>query len=247
MQFDKIIFDHGARHFELIEALACFRELHSFSRDEAALHAHLSGSARPVRVTLEGTMEEISDPDVITRFVGYLADSIDTALDVYRRQLIVVIVSIVEAAIADAFTVLFACRPETIKGLTKDAGSDGFNTTVPIDELMTASHLDDLRLGVVERAVAYACQGRSKKTVLRRLARLYSDQVERTSEERFVELVERRNMIVHENSKKDVTNVDIENAFDGAITFVKELGKLVARRGLPIYDPMQVCDGTAVE
>lgn len=242
MQLDKIIFDHGALHFELIEALSCFRQLHSVARDEAALHAHLTGSGRPFRVTLEGTMEGVSDPDV-ARFVGPVAESIDIALAVYRRQLIVVIVSIVEAAIADAFTVLFAYRPETIKGLSKDAGSDGFNTAVSIDELMTASHLDDLRLGVVERAVAYACQGRSKKTVLRRLARLYSDEVERTSEEGFVELVERRNMIVHENSKKDITNVDIENAFDGAMTFVKELGKLVSRRGLPIHDPMQVCDG----
>lgn len=242
MQFNKIIFDHGARHFELIEALGCFRQLHSFARDEAALHAHLTGSGRPLRVTVEGTMEGVSDPD-IARFVGHLSESIDTALAVYRRQLIVVIVSIVEAAIADAFTVLFAYRPETIKGLSKEAGSDSFNTAVPIDELMTASHLDDLRMGVVERAAAYACQGRSKKTVLRRLARLYSDEVEPTAEEGFVELVERRNMIVHENSKKDVTNVDIEDAFDGAMTFVRELGKLVSRRGLPIHDPMQVCDG----
>lgn len=240
MPFDKIIFDHGARHFELIEALGCFRKLHHFAQDQAALRAHLAGVGRPQQVTAEGDLEGVSDKDV-ERFFAPIADSIDTAISAYRRQLVVVIVSIVEAAITDAFSVLFAYRPETIKGLYKDAAGEGFNLAVPIDDLMAATSLDELRLGIVERAVAYACQGKGKKTVLRRLARLYSDELASSVETDFLGLVERRNIIVHENSKRDVTNADIENAFDVALSFVQELGRLVARRSLPLHDPMQVC------
>lgn len=242
MQLEQTIFDHGTRHYELIEALGSFRQLRSLSQDDAALRAHLAGSGRPWDMSADGTIVGIADHEV-DRFVAPIAESIETAIRTYRRQLIVVIVSVVEAAISDAFTVLFAFHPETIKGLSKDPATDGFNPAVSIDQLMTATQLDELRLAVVERAVSYACQGKSKKTVLCRLERLFADELDKLVESRFISLVELRNRIVHDNSREDVSNADVEDSFDAAIAFVRELGQFVSNRSLPIHDPLHLYGG----
>lgn len=240
MQFEKAIFDHGRRHFELIEALGTYRQLQHFADDQDALRAHLNGKGRPITMSSDGEIEGIADKD-IERYVEPMAESIETAIANYRRQLLVVIVSIIEAAISDVFTVLFTFKPETIKGLAKDPNGEGFIPSLSVDELMKATQLDELRSGVVDRAVAYACQGKSKKSVLRRISRLFGTDLPETRANAFLELSERRNKIVHENSKTDVTTSQVEDAFEVAMSFVQDLGKLVSSHSLPIYDPLDVC------
>lgn len=242
MKFDKSIFDHGRRHFELIEALGTFRQLQNFADDQDALRAHLNGKGRPKTISSEGEIEGIEDKE-IERFLEPLAESIETAISNYRRQLLVVIVSIVEATISDVFTVLFTFKPEAIKGLSKDSNGEGFIPSVSVDDLMQATQLDELRSGVVERAVAYACQGKNRKTVLRRISRLFGTDVPETSANAFLDLSDRRNQIVHENSKAEVTTSQVEDAFEVSMSFIQELGKLVSSKGLPIYDPLEVCRG----
>jgi hypothetical protein len=240
-RFDQLVFDHGTWHYDLIEALGSFRQLRRFTQDHAALRAHLHGAGRPQRVFSTGLVAGVEDHDV-ERFVQPVSASIATAMSVYRRQLIVVMVSILEEAVAEAFAVLFAHRPDTIKGLAKEPTRDGFSPTIPIDELVNATSLDGLRMSLVERAVAQACQGKNKRTVLRRLSQFFADDLDVAAESAFVELVERRNVIVHENSKQEIADAEVEQAFDAALNFVRELGRLVCKRSLPINDPLQVCD-----
>lgn len=240
MLLDKTIFNHGQLHFELIEALGTYRQLQHFADDQDALRAHLNGKGRPRKMSEEGGIEDLEDKD-IERFIEPVSESIEKAIANYRRQLLVVIVSILEASISDAFAVLFTFKPETIKGLTKDSNGDSFAPSVSVDELMKARQLEELRSSIVERAVAYACQGKNKKTVLRRIARLFGNEIPTTSANEFLALSERRNKIVHENSQAEVTRSQVEDAFEVAMTFIQELGKLVSSQSLPIHDPLEVC------
>ncbi len=241
MRFDDIIFDHGRWHYELIEAVGCYRQLRAYCSDEAALRSHLADKGRPWRASEEG-LRKVDDGE-IERWVVPISESIETAISAYRRQLIVVIVSITEAASAEAFQVLFSFRPETIRGLEKESQGQEFRPVTSLDDLMTATNLDTLRISVVERAVAFATQGRNKQTVLRRIERLFGKPIAANVREQYLALVGARNEIIHDNIKPSLTDEEVEGYFDVGISFVEELGRLVSKHGLPIHDPLQVFNG----
>lgn len=242
MSFDQLQYDHGRWHFELIEALGCYRQLCSFCSDDAALRTHLAGAGRPRHLSEQGEIREVEDKE-LDRWRALIAKSIDKAIFAYRRQLTVVIVSVTEAAIAEAFEVLFAFRPETMKGLAKETQDQGLSLVTSLDELMAATQLDSLRLSIVDRAVAFATQGRSKQTVLRRIAKLFGESMRVSVSESYLTPVKLRNEIVHDDIKRDIPNQEVECSFEVGMSVVEELGRLVANRGLPIHDPMHLFHG----
>lgn len=242
MSFDQLHYDHGRWHFELIEALGCYRQLISFCSDDAALRTHLAGNGRPRHLSEQGEISGVED-EKLDRLKAPIAESINTAISAYRRQLTVVIVSVTEAAIAEAFEVLFAFRPETMKGLAKETQDQGFTLVTSLDELMAATQLDSLRLSIVDRAVAFATQGRNKQALLRRIAKLFGEPMKVAVCESYLTLVKLRNEIVHDNIRRDIPDQEVEYSFEVGMSVVEELGRLVARHGLPIHDPMQIFQG----
>lgn len=239
MSFDRLLYDHGRWHYELIEALGCYRQLCSFCSDDTALSAHLTADGRPHRLSEQGQIIGVEDKE-LDCWKASIAASIDTAISAYRRQLIVVIVSVTEAAIAEAFEVLFAFKPETMKGLEKDVQDQRLSLVTSLDELMAAVQLDSLRLSIVDRAVTFVTQGRNKQTVLRKIAKLFGEPVKATVSESYLALVKLRNEIVHDNAKCDISDQEIEQSFETGMSVVEELGWLIAKHGLPMHDPMHV-------
>ena len=242
MSFDKLLYDHGRWHCELIEALVCYRQLCSFCSNDAALRTHLAGDGRPRRISEQGDILKVEDKE-LERWKAPIAESIDTAISAYRRQLAVVIVSITEAANAQAFEVLFAFKPETMKGLAKETQNQGLSLVTTLDELMTATQLDSLRLSIVDRAVTFATQGRNRQTVLRRMTKLFGEPMKAAVSESYLALIKLRNEIVHDNIRRDLSNQEVEQLFEVGMSVVEEFGRLVAKFGLPIHDPMHVCHG----
>jgi hypothetical protein len=110
MRANSSLFDHGRWHYELIEALGCSRTLRDFCSDEGAVHAYLRDAGRPQQVEPDGQLIGVDD-EKLALFVDPFMESIETAISAYRRQLIVVIASITEAATTEAFQVLFIHRP----------------------------------------------------------------------------------------------------------------------------------------
>lgn len=239
MKFDQLLYDHGRWHYELIETLSCYRQLCSFCSDDTTLHAYLAGNGRPRQLSERGEITEVEDKE-LDRWKVPIADSIDTAICAYRRQLTVVIVSVTEAAIAEAFEVLFAFKPETMKGLARETQDKELSLATSLDELMAATQLDSLRLSIVDRAVTFATQGRNKQTVLRRIAKLFGEPINTTVSESYLTLVKLRNEIVHDNTKHDISDQEVEQSFETGMSVVEELGRLIAKHGLPIHDPMHI-------
>ena len=56
----------------------------------------------------------------------------------------------------------------------------------------------------------------------------------------YLALVDRRNSIVHDNWRGDLSSQELNECFDVGIESVEELGRLVAARALPIDDPMRL-------
>lgn len=240
-----IQFDHGKWHYELIEALGCFGTLHAYCSNDEAIRSHLMSAGRPKRSSPDGCLESVADAEAES-FIQPVADSISIALRAYSRQLVVVIVSLIEGAIGEAFDVLFTYRPETIKSLEGDGSDKTFKASVSLAELIASSSLTELRRSVVERAVSTAMQG-STATIIKRLEKLLKAEIPDQHKRDLLALVELRNRIVHDNLAVELEHFEVRNYFDVGTDFVEQIGKIIHQNSLPISDPMRLFGQWTVE
>jgi hypothetical protein len=244
MALEVLTFDHGRWHYELIEALGCSRSLRRFCADDDAVRTYLHGAGRPQRIDDEGRLTGVDD-DAVLKFIRPITEDLDTAIDAYKRQLIVVITAITEAATTEAFRVLFTYSPQVMNDLAKDGQEfRELGLSISLDSLIHATDLSSLRAVVVDRAVSAATQGK-KRSVVRRLERLLKAKLPDGTRESYLDLVDRRNSIVHENWRGDVSGDDLEKCFDAGLNFVEGIGRMLVENSLPVADPMHVFEAAA--
>jgi hypothetical protein len=224
-------FNHGRWRLELITALGTSNLLRSLCSDEEAVRAHLLGVGRPFRVEADGTKKGLADPQA-EQWLEPTFREIESAIEVYKRQLMVVTVSITEAAIAQAFEVLFSHKPKVMKGIE----TNELRLSVSLEEVAEATNLAGLQANLVERAVGFATQG-SKPTVLKRLERLFVGKISPLVTDKYLALVALRNVIVHENWSGELSGAEVHDHFETGMDLVKELGHLIIARDLPIEGP----------
>lgn len=234
----KLRFNHGKWHFELIEALGCSRTLRGYCNNTSAVHAHLQTDGRPRRITEGGKVVNIPKSET-GKWVESISSSINIAFEAYSRQLVVVAVSVTEAALAEAFSALFSKRPALMKSLEGELNQPGLRISVTFDELNSANDLESLRLTVLERAVGAAVQGKTK-AVLKRVERLFGFAIESTLAAGYAELLETRNRIVHEHNRASVSEDDIAGFFNTSIAFVEYLARAAISAKVPVDDPMML-------
>lgn len=239
MAVEVLTFDHGRWHYELIEALGCSRSLRRFCADEDAVRTYLHGAGRPQQIDNEGRLTDVDD-DSVVKFIRPVTEDLDTAIGAYKRQLLVVIVAITEAATNEAFRVLFTYSPQVMNDLAKDGQEfRELRLSVSLDSLIGATDLSSLRASIVDRAVSAATQGK-KRSTLRRLERLLKGELADRTRDSYLALVDHRNSIVHENWRGDVSDDDLEKCFDAGLQFVEEIGRMLAANSLPVADPMHL-------
>lgn len=232
----KLRFNHGKWHYELIEALGCSRTLRSFCNNTSAVHTHLQTDGRPRRITEGGKLVNIPKREAV-KWVESISESINIAFEAYSRQLVVVAVSVTEAALSEVFAALFATRPALMKGLEAELAQPGFRLSVTIEELNAADDIEALRATVLDHAVSAAVQGKTK-TVLKRVERLFGLGIDPGLATEYVELLEARNRIVHEHSRTAVSEDDIAEFFNTGIAFVEFLARAALAAKVPVDDPM---------
>jgi hypothetical protein len=232
----KLRFDHGKWHYELIEALGCSRTLRSYCNNTSAVHTHLQTDGRPRRITEEGKLVHIPKREAV-KWVETTSESINIAFEAYSRQLVVVAVSVTEAALAEAFAALFATRPAMMKNLEGELAQPGLRLSVTLEELNAADDIEALRATVLDRAVSAAVQGKTK-TLLKRVERLFGFAIDSSLATAYGELLEARNRIVHEHNRMVVSEDDIAELFNTGIAFVEFLARAAFAAKVPVDDPM---------
>lgn len=193
---------------------------------------------RPRRITEGGKLVNIPKRET-AKWVESISSSINIAFGAYSRQLVVVAVSVTEAALAEAFSALFATRPALMKSLEGELNQPGLRISVTFDELNLADDIDALRLIVLERAVGAAVQG-NIKTVLKRVERLFGFAIDSSLAAGYAELLETRNRIVHEHDRATVSEDDIAAFFNTGIAFVEFLARAAMAAKVPVDDPMML-------
>lgn len=165
------------------------------------------------------------------KFFASFVNDVDTAIANLTRQSVVLIASVVEAALADAFRVVFHHRPSVMKAL------DGFAATANLDDMLNAADVDALRQLVIERAVSWAVTGRVD-SIVGRLNNVTGQSVSGKILSDFRHVLEQRNRIIHEHRKPELTIDQIDSMFEAGMAMLEELGRVLFKARLPVSDPM---------
>lgn len=128
------------------------------------------------------------------------------------KMMLVVAASILEDILVEFFENLFIARPNLIP--TTEAASANVSA-----------------MEAAERAT----RGGSKK-ILRRVSRLTGYEDTAYVGEEIANLVELRNLIIHEGALPKISIEDVEEAFHSVHRFLKELGLASVAAGVPVRD-----------
>ncbi|MWA21186.1 hypothetical protein [Burkholderia pseudomallei] len=228
-------FEHEKWHYEILEAQVTLRTLRYYATDQTALMHHFEHDWNITGMESDGRLvqERPSESRHGEKFFASFVNDVDTAIANLTRQSIVLIASIVEAALADAFRVVFYHRPAVIKAL------EGFAATANLDDLLNAPDVKSLRGLVIERAVSWAMIGKLDSAVTR-LNLATGQSVNGKALADFKDVLEQRNRIIHEHKKPRLTVRQIDSMFEAGMVMLEELGRVLYKARLPVFDPMHL-------
>ncbi|MFM0069029.1 hypothetical protein [Paraburkholderia aspalathi] len=228
-------FEHEKWHYEVLEAQVTLRTLRYYASDQTALRHHFERDWNITGIESDGRLvkERPSESRYGEKFFASFASEVDTAIANLTRQSVVLIASIVEAALADAFRVVFHHRPAVMKAL------DGFAAAANLDDLLNAADVDSLRRLLVERAVSCAVTGKLD-SVIARLNSATSQSVNSKILADLRNVLEQRNRIIHEHKKPELTVEQIDSMFEVGMAMLEEFGRVLYKARLPVFDPMHL-------
>ncbi|WP_157655190.1 hypothetical protein [Burkholderia ubonensis] len=226
-------FEHEKWHYEILEAQVTLRRLRYYAADQTALRHHFEHDWNITGIESDGRLiqERPSESQYGEKFFASLTNDVDTAIANLTRQSVVLIASVVEAALADAFRVVFHNRPAVMKAL------DGFTATANLDDLLNAADVDALRHLVIERAVSWAAAGKLD-SIVGRFNSATGQSVNSKILTDFRAVLEQRNRIIHEHRKAELTIDQIDSMFEAGMAILEEFGRVLYKARLPVSDPM---------
>ncbi|KVR14091.1 hypothetical protein WK11_29125 [Burkholderia ubonensis] len=228
-------FEHEKWHYEILEAQVTLRTLRYYATDQKALKHHFENDWNITGMESDGRLvqERPSESRHGEKFFISFASEVDTAIANLTRQSVVLVASIVEAALTDAFRVVFHHRPTVMKAL------DGFAAAANLDDLLSAADVNELRRLVIERAVSWAVTGKLD-SVIARLNNATGQCVNAKTLADFKNVIEQRNRIVHEHKKPELTVEHVDSIFEAGMAMLEALGRVLYKARLPVFDPMHL-------
>jgi hypothetical protein len=228
-------FEHENWHYEVLEAQITLRTLRYYATDQTALRHHFERDWNITGMESDGRLvqERPSESRHGEKFFASFASDVDTAIANLTRQSIVLIASVIEAALADAFRVVFHHRHAVMKAL------DGFSATANLDDLFNAADVDAVRRLVIERAVSWAVTGKFD-SVVGRLNSTTGQSVNSNILANFKDVLEQRNRIIHEHKKPELTVEQIDSMFEAGMAMLEELGRVLYKARIPVFDLMHL-------
>ena len=172
-------------------------------------------------VTLPENDEFEPDEHTITLTEDEITINLALAKKLYGRQMIVVVSTYIELVLKDFLAAVFSTFPERMHNYLDEG--DGNKGLVSLKLITKAPTLLDLLYELSEQASSNALKGRFK-TQLNNLNRVITGyEIPKELQTDLVEIIERRNRIVHEASQEEIGEDYIRAAFDTCMNLVKSL------------------------
>jgi hypothetical protein len=218
-------------HLEILEAQYTLGTLRAYVASEVTFERHVE-TLRFRSIDEDGELTEtpLARHPGGDEFRASFKEDLETAIQNLTRQSITMVVSIVEAAMTEAFALVFYQRPDTMKQL------ESFLPQASIEDLMAGKDLESVRILLVDRAVSAAMTGKHS-SIVKRLHKATGQDLDKTTFASFQKVAQQRNWIVHENDKRDLTDEQTELAFEAGYGMVREISWALHRAKLPVLDP----------
>jgi hypothetical protein len=205
----------------VMEVRAVFRAFEAFLANEEAVGQHLDAQQLGIPTT---------DPRLIELSKIVAAHHLTGAADLYRRQVIVVAGTLLEAMMRDFFTALFVRHPMRMSAYVENRGKGEGRHRVLLKDVVEAESRDRLIEDLARRSAA--------KIPVEK----FVDQLERPAKMEpkpdlaadLKDIVEQRNRIVHEDSREPISVSHVSYVIQWLLDLGDQLADVATANGVPV-------------
>jgi hypothetical protein len=233
-------------------SIQAYWHIHKFLNDDKVVEDYLSSHKplKAIRITDDGILFEdgsvvpLSDDDddwelLTAHTINLSPDEIKINLQVarqfYNRQMIVITATYIEIILKDFLRIVFAKFPERMHNyLDEENVKKGF---VSLKLITKASSLSDLLSDLSEQAASNALKGRFKNQLNVLLNIIPEQEVSQHLQSRLIDIVEKRNRIVHEASQEQITEDNVRETLDTCLALLASLADVAVNCNISIDIP----------
>jgi hypothetical protein len=193
-----------------------------------------SNSQLTTKDALEALIDEQKheNPHMIIMTEREIAENLQESINIYNRQMVVLIATLIEQVIRDFLKAAFIAHPERMYTFLIDDG--GHHGMVSLKLITKAKSLTDLINELSDQATYNAMKGRFEIQLNNITNVVKAAVVPDEIKTQLIETMEMRNRIVHEASHEDITQDDLHNIFDTCIELLVFFNATANKNGIPI-------------
>lgn len=230
------MFNVGKWKAEIIEILNSYNAFQNLIQDEDTLSFYVNkmsivswrDDSFPVNASL----------DVDTQLRSSEISAIKDANQIYRRQMIVLIETHLEAIISDFLECVFFVYPTRMYEYLNTENNVILKGKIDLKEILEADSKDALIYRLISRATNIATKGKFK-TALNNLERITKQQISANLSKNLNSMVEQRNRIVHEAGNDAFTNEQVHENINYLFCFLGELREIAEKIKVEVNDPTE--------
>ena len=224
-------FQAGWWLLEVVKSLNSHRIIHDFITSRESLAAFLK--SQEVVMGSERGLEVCEDADTIKIFHDRISSDVEQAGKFYSGQMVVLASTYIELVLKDFLGIFFSHFPGRMYEFLYTQDKEEHKGAVSLKEIIKVDSMPELINNLAEQATANILKGRFTAQ-LNNLAKITKLEPTNDLKTKLSSLVERRNRIVHEVSKEEVKENDVESAFDTCTDLIKYLAEVSAHNNIPL-------------
>lgn len=180
----------------------------------------------------------VSTPHNISISKEDITINLQEAKQFYNRQMVVVTATYIELILKDFLQSIFCKFPERMHNYLDDG--NGYKGLVSLKLITKADSLPELILELSEQAASNVLKGRFKAQ-LNSLARVVpEEEISQQLQGQLIDIVEKRNRIVHEASKEQILDDDVRKFLDIDFELLNSLANIAIKCNIALDIPSDV-------
>lgn len=228
------MFNAGKWVAEIISSLGSYNALQNFVTHKEAIEFHVN-KFKIQNVTRDDGDDSNTNTENDKILKGLYISQFQEANLVYRKQMIVLIASYIEAIILDFLNCIFIAHPVRMYSyLNNDENSA--QGKVDLKEVLEADNKNTLIKSLSLRAANIATRGKFK-TSINNIEKISKQKLDSELSSKLNSLVELRNQIVHELADVNIRNKEVVDGFDCLSDLITNLGVIAEKNGVRVNNP----------
>jgi hypothetical protein len=226
-------------HFDIDENHTAYKALSELIADKEFLQSYFHKKDREFKEKLsqddkarfpEDINANLRAINLLTRMGG-----IEQARNIFNRQTLVVLATLIESMLDEFFLCVFCKNPEKMYEYIQ-ASDEKIRGKVDIKEILNSRSREELLLSLAKQAASKAMQGEFKSAVKRLQKLTIGDKFSKDLSAKVIALNDARNKIVHELSNVEVSFDDVQKGFETAFELVEYLENIAAQMDIPVME-----------